>query len=80
MRVKSTVNAAIISAFTLSSALLWKDVIIDVIDSFVPPSKQFGYKLFAAIVSTILIVTVIVIIYKMESEAELMMKNIKGKR
>ncbi|MBN2422250.1 hypothetical protein JXB41_03410 [Candidatus Woesearchaeota archaeon] len=70
---------AIIPAFTIATAFIWKDVILDVIEMFVPQGKDIYYKLLAATLSTLLIVVIVFIILQTESTAENYFDKIKNK-
>ena len=73
--IKGIIDTSIVTAFTIAAALIWKDVITDIINSVFPGSEQIYYKLFAAVLSTIFVVIAIYVILKTESEAEIFMKR-----
>jgi hypothetical protein len=68
--IKDTINSAIIAAFTIAAALIWKDVIVDLIETLVPPNEKLFFKFLSAVVATIFVVAAIYFIVKAESEAE----------
>lgn len=69
------VNTSIITAFTLAAALIWKDVIIALIELFVPPNQQLLYQFLAALAATFLAVMVIFLMLKTEKEVEALEKR-----
>ncbi|MFZ5955192.1 MAG: DUF5654 family protein [Nanoarchaeota archaeon] len=77
---KEVIKTAIVSAFTIATALIWKDVITGLIELLVPASEELFYKLIAAVLSTILAIIAIYTILKTESEAEYVLSKIKNKK
>ena len=75
--VQSIIQTAIISAFTIAAALIWKDVIVEFIE-LVVPSGALLYKLVAAIFATGIAIVAILIILNTESEAEVVIKRIRS--
>lgn len=78
--IRSIVQTALISALTIAAALIWKDVIIEFIDSFFPPAKSLFYKFIAALIATVFVVVAIYLLLKTETEAEHLVKNFKKRR
>ena len=74
--IESVINSAIITAFTIAAALIWKDVIVEVIEIFFPQEALF-YKFAAAIASIFLVVIIILIIMKTEDEASKIIKDLR---
>ena len=74
------IKTSIVTAFTITAALIWVDVISQAIRLFVPPSSQLMYKFVAAIIATIFVVIAIYTVQKTESEAELVFKRLKSRR
>ncbi|MBL7052101.1 MAG: hypothetical protein ISS01_03345 [Nanoarchaeota archaeon] len=72
--VARIVKTSIVSAFTLTAAFIWRDVIIDAIELYFPTSTIF-YEFLAAIVVTIFVIIAIYITLKTESEAEHLFKK-----
>ena len=66
---KQIIHTAIISAFTFVTALIWRDVILDFIKVFVPPSNQLLYKFLTALIATIIIFLIIYLFVKTEHKA-----------
>lgn len=63
------ITTTVVSAFTLATALIWRDVIIEAIDIFFP-TQELTYKFFAAIIATIIAIFGIYIFLKTEHGAE----------
>lgn len=79
LRYKNILKSSIITAFTLVVAFLWKDVIIELIELFVPKSEEIYFKFLVAIAGTILAFAGIYVMLQTEYEAELVMNKIKDK-
>lgn len=78
--IKSIINTSIVTAFTIAAALIWKDVITDLINIIVPPGEEIFYKITAAIIATILVIIAIYIILKTDEETESILKRIKKRK
>lgn len=63
-----TIQATIIGAFTFTAAFLWRDVINEFIELFVPNGNIFFYKLLAALFATALLVVAVYLIFKVNSK------------
>jgi len=74
------IKTSIVSAFTIATALIWKEVILDAIESFFPTGDILLYEFFAAIIATILVVVAIYLILKAEDETEIVMRKLKKPR
>ena len=80
MRIGKIVNTSVITAFTLAAALIWKDVIMSVIEILVPPGKILLYQFLAAVIATLFVVIAVAAILKTEEEVEdHLVKKIKKK-
>lgn len=77
---KTAIHTALISAFTLTAALLWGDAIIAAIKQFVPPQNLLFYEFVVAIIATLLLILAIYLIFKTESEVEHISLIIKKRR
>lgn len=75
--IQDVIQTAIVSAFTIATALIWKDVIIEIIELLVPSGKALIYKIIAAVLATLLVVAGIYAALKTESEAEVVIEKIK---
>ncbi len=63
------IKTAVVTAFTLAAALIWKDVISHAIEVLFPTSILL-YEFIAAIIVTILAIVLIYLILKTEVSAE----------
>lgn len=77
--VGGIVKTSIVTAFTIATALIWKDVISEFIGIIFPGDVLF-YKFVAAVVATLVIVVVIYFILKAEAETEVVWSKIKKKK
>jgi len=77
--IRRAVETSIITAFTIATAFIWRDVIIDFIRTIVPPSETIFYEFLTAIVATIILAVAIYFILKAESEAAYVIKRIRKK-
>ena len=75
--IRGIVKTSIVTAFTIAAALIWKDLITEVIEMFVPPESAIFYKFISAVIATIFVIVAIYVILKTESEAEFVMKKLK---
>ena len=73
--ITNIVNASIITAFTLAAALIWKDVIMGIIEVFVQGENRLLYQFVAAVIATALVAIVIITILKTEREAEIVIEK-----
>ena len=74
---KDVINSSIITAFTIAAALIWKDVITELINIIIPQTGQLFSQLIAAILATIFVIIAIYIILKTEDEAETVVKKLR---
>lgn len=75
-KVGQIIQTAIVSAFTLVTAFIWRDAIIEAIDVFFPTQELF-YKFLAAIITTILALIAIYIFLQTEHEAEVVFHKLR---
>jgi hypothetical protein len=75
--IRERIEQAIIYAFTLAVALIWKDVILDIIEVIVPAKEELLAKIFTAIIATIFVIVIIFLFLRTESQAESVLKKIK---
>lgn len=73
------IKTSIVTAFTIAAALIWKDVIEEIIKVLFPSDILF-YKFIFAIIATILVVIAIYLILKTEESAEGFWKELKKKK
>lgn len=69
-KIKEVIRAGIITAFTFVTALIWRDVLVQSIEIFVPLGEELKYKFLLATIATLVLMLVIFIIMKTESEVE----------
>lgn len=74
--VGGIIKTAIVSAFTIAAALIWKDVITDSI-GIIFPGEELLYKLITAIIATIIVVIAIYLILRAQAETEVVLRKIK---
>jgi hypothetical protein len=77
---KHFIQTSIVTGFTIAAALIWKDAVISAIEVFLPPKEEVLYKFLVAIISTILIISIIYIISKTETEAEFIIGKMHEKK
>ena len=75
--IGSIVKTSIVTAFTITAALIWTNVITETINRIVSPGEILLYKFIAAIIATIFVVIAIYIVLKTESGAESILKKLK---
>ncbi len=74
------IKTAIVSAFTIAAALIWKDVIIEIITMFVPVEQRFFYKLLVAIIATAMIIVIIYLLLEAQKETEVVLRKYKDRK
>ena len=67
--IHSVLTTAVVSAFTIAAALIWRDVITEAIELFFP-AQELQYKFFVAIIATVIAFIGIYIFLKTEHGAE----------
>jgi hypothetical protein len=77
MRIADIIKTSLITAFTIAAALIWKDVIIEIIEVLVPPAEELFYKILTALIATFFIIIAIYLTVKTESEAETLVGKIE---
>ncbi|MFH1585178.1 MAG: DUF5654 family protein [archaeon] len=79
--IGSIIKTSIITAFTIATALIWKDIIINTIHYFVPTTeRQLFYEFIVAIIATIIIIVVIYLILQAQKETEVVWKIWKRRK
>lgn len=78
--VQEIIATSVISAFTIATGLMWKDVIAGLIQLLVPLSEELFFQLLAASLATVVSVVAIYTILKTEHKAETAVKKIKYKK
>jgi len=75
-KVGDLVKTAIVTAFTIATALIWKDFIVEAINYFFPSGDILFYQFLAALVATIILILGIVVFVKTESQAEVVINRV----
>ncbi len=78
--MKTIIQTAIVTAFTIAAALIWRDAIIEIIEQLVPPGEEVFYKIVAALIATVVAIIAIYLFVKTEEEAEYVLKKLKKLR
>lgn len=78
--IESIIKTSIITAFTITVALIWKDVITEIIELIIPSGSELFYKFIAAIIATLLVIIVIYIILETEYGAKKILKKLNNKK
>jgi hypothetical protein len=76
--LKRVIHTALISAVSIATALIWKDVVINTIRTFVQPEDALIYEFLVALIATIILIAALYLYLKTESQAEFVMKKLKG--
>ena len=64
------IRGAIISAFTIAAALIWKDFFTAAIERFIPPNDQLLTQFVAAAIATIAIIIALRLFLRAEETTE----------
>lgn len=75
--VHGIVKTSIVSAFTFTAALIWRDVFVDGIEIFFP-QEVLLYKFLGALIVTILVVIAIFLTLKTDREVDKIIKGIEA--
>lgn len=71
------IKTSVVTGFTIATALIWKEVVIDAIHAFFPPQDVLLYEFLVAIIATVLIVLFIYLVLKAEDETEIVIKRLR---
>ncbi len=74
------IKTSIVTAFTIATALIWKDVIMDSIHKFFPAKDLLFYEFLVAVFATIAVVILLYLILRAEDETEIVMRKWKDKK
>ncbi len=77
---RSITKTVVLTSFTIVTAFIWKDVIMEFIELLVPPGEELMFKFIAACIATVLIIILLFIIFETEYEAELVIRKIKKRK
>jgi len=75
--ISNIIQTSIVTAFTIATALIWKDVIVEFIELVFPSEGALLYKFIAAILATGLVIVAIYAVLETESEADKVIKRMK---
>ena len=75
LTLRSIIKTSIVSGFTIAAALIWRDAIIAVIETFFPPQEAVLYKVLAAVIATMMVIVLIFIALKTEKQFEFVMNG-----
>ncbi len=78
--IRNIIQTSIVTAFIITVALIWKDVIIDIIELFVPPTEELAYKFVVAVIATVIVIIAIYIILETEHETEVVIRKLKKRK
>jgi len=76
--LKRVIHTALISAVSIATALIWKDVIMNSIHTFISPNQALFYEFLIAIIATGVLILALYLFLRTESQAEFVMKKLKG--
>jgi cytochrome b subunit of formate dehydrogenase len=74
--IRGIIKTSIVTAFTITAALIWKEVFSETIHLFFPQSTLF-YEFLGAVIITIFVIIAIYITLKTEHEAGVILEGIK---
>lgn len=69
------IKTSLVTGFTIATALIWKEVIVDAIHEFFPAKDLLLYEFLVAVLATIIIVVMIYLILKAEDETEIVLSH-----
>ena len=75
--IRKVVRDAIISAFSIAAALIWKEFIIEFIEQVIPEQSQLVFKFMTAVAATIVVMIIIFFFLKTEKKAYRIIKEVK---
>lgn len=78
--IKGIIKTSIVTAFTIATALIWKEVIIEAINQFFPEGDLLLYQFLVALTSTIILIVVLYAILKTEEETEIVWNMLTKKK
>ena len=79
-RSRKAVETALVTAFVIATAFIWKDVILNTINQFVPAGEELFYQFLTATIATIVLIIAVYLIFKTEEEAEFVIGWVRRKR
>ncbi len=79
IKIGHIIKTSIVTAFTIAAAFIWKDVILEFIQTIFPTENQLLYNFVAAIMATIIVILLIYVFLQTESELEVLISKIRNK-
>tara|TARA_Y100000310_G_C20592852_1_gene768981 strand:+ start:756 stop:1040 length:285 start_codon:yes stop_codon:yes gene_type:complete len=84
INLKTVIKTSLVTAFTFATALIWKDALLKIIETYVPAQQEIHYILITAFLATVILIALIIIFLQTEREAEyvthLVINKIKNKK
>ena len=71
------VRSAIVTAFTLAVALIWRDVIVSAIETFFPSQDALHAQFFTAVLATALVIIFLKLFISGEEKAEKVIEEVE---
>jgi len=75
--IREIVKTSIVTAFTITAALIWKEVFSETVSLFFPQDTLF-YKFLGAVIMTLFVIIAIYITLKTEHEAGVILEGMKN--
>ena len=79
-KFKHILKTAMIATLTFVVALIWRDVLLEFIGTFVPAKDELLFKFLTAVIATALVIFLMYVFIKTEQEAEYIVKRYKNKK
>jgi hypothetical protein len=76
-KYRDVVKTAIVSAFTIATALIWKEIIVETIDFFFPAGDNLFYKFIVGVLVLIISIIAIYLVLSTEDEPEYLIDKLK---
>lgn len=73
------VKTSLVTGFTIAVALIWKEVVVDLIHALFPTGDFLLYEVLVAVLATVIIVVAIYFILQAERETEIVLWRLKHK-
>ena len=70
INIKTVIKTSLVTAFTFTTALIWKDALLKIIETYVPAQQEIHYILITAFIATAILIALIYIFLQTEREAE----------
>ena len=84
INIKTVIKTSLVTAFTFTTALIWKDALLKIIEAYVPAQQEIHFILLSAFIATVILIGLIYLFLQTEREAEyvthLVINKIKKKK